>query len=112
MTDDNVVTSSSPTAQQLYRSLLTALRPIGPFNEERKKTSVHLARGSAFAGVQFRKEYLIVTIKSEQAIPSSRVVKAEQVSRNRWHNEVRIARDKDLDRELLSWIKAAYDLSE
>jgi hypothetical protein len=31
MTDDNVVSGASPTAQHLYRSLLTPLRPIGPF---------------------------------------------------------------------------------
>ena len=111
MTND-VVTGSSRTAQQLYRSLLTAVRPIGSFKEERKKTSVHLVRRSAFVGVQFRQQYLIVTIKSEQAIKSSRVIKDEQVSRNRWHNEVRVASDSDFDRELLAWMKAAYDLCE
>ena len=112
MTNENVVTGASPTAQQLYRSLLTAVRPIGSFKEERKKTSVHLARGSAFVGVHFRQQYIIVTIKSERAIKSPRVIKGEQVSRNRWHNEVRVATDTDFDQELVAWMKAAYDLCE
>jgi hypothetical protein len=63
--------------------------------EERKKTSVHLVRGSAFVGVHFRQKHLIVTIKSDRAIKSPRVLKSEQVSRNRWHSEVKGASDAD-----------------
>ncbi len=110
MTAGSVLTKASPTAQHLYRSLLTALRPLGVFEEEPKKTSVHLVRGSAFVGVQLRREYLIVTIKSEKPIKSARITKGEQVSRNRWHSEMRVSNDGDLDRELLTWLKAAYDL--
>lgn len=47
MTAGSVLTNASPTAQHLYRSLLTVLRPVGAFQEELKKTSVHLVRGSA-----------------------------------------------------------------
>jgi hypothetical protein len=39
----------------LYTDLLTAIKPIGPFREEIKKASIHLVRGSAFAGVHPRK---------------------------------------------------------
>jgi len=34
MTAGTVLTNASPTAQHLYRGLLTALRPIGTFREE------------------------------------------------------------------------------
>jgi len=83
---------------------------MGAFEEEPKKTSVHLVRGSAFVGVQLRREYLIVTIKSEKPIKSARITKGEQVSRNRWHSEMRVSNDTDFDWELLTWLKAAYDL--
>lgn len=110
MTAGSVLTNASPTAQHLYRSLLTVLRPVGAFQEELKKTSVHLVRGSAFVGVQLRRERLIVTIKSEKPIKSERITKGEQVSRNRWHSEVRVSSDADFDPEMLGWLKAAYDL--
>ena len=110
MTDGSVLTSASPRAQHLYRSLLNALRPMGSFQEEMKKTSVHLVRGSAFVGVQLRREYLIITIKSAKPIRSARITKVEQVSKNRWHNEVRVSTDADFDRELLTWLKGAYSL--
>ena len=54
MTDGSVLTSASPKAQHLYGTLLNALRPLVSFQEELKKTSVHLVRGSAFVGVQLR----------------------------------------------------------
>ena len=107
---ESVVTSASPAAQKLYRDLIRTIRTLGPFEEELKKTSVHLVRASAFAGVQFRRQYLLVTIKSDGPIKSQRVIKLEQVSKNRWHSEVRLSSDADFDSQLLGWLRAAYDL--
>src|SRR5690349_82330 len=106
----NVITTASATAQELYRRLLTTLDSIGPFEVEPKKTSVHLVRRSAFAGVQFRRECIILTIKSEKPIKSERVIAADQPSANRWHSEIRITTGGDIDRQLLGWLKAAFDL--
>lgn len=107
---ENVVTSASPAAQELYRDLIRTIRTLGPLEEELKKTSVHLVRASAFAGIQFRRQYLLVTIKSDAPIKSQRVIKSEQVSKNRWHSEVRLSSDADFDPQLLVWLRAAYDL--
>lgn len=108
--NESVVTNASPAAQELYRDLIRAIRTLGPFEEELKKTSVHLSRASAFAGVQFRRQYLLVTIKSGTPIKCQRVSKSEQVSKNRWHSEVRVSSDTDIDSQLLAWLRAAYDL--
>ena len=107
---ESVVTNASPAAQELYRDLIRTIRTFGAFEEELKNTSVHLARASAFAGVQFRRQYLLVTIKSDAPIKSQRVTKLEQVSKNRWHSEVRVASDADIDSQLLAWLRKAYDL--
>jgi hypothetical protein len=61
---DNVVSAASPTARELYLTLTKNLRAFGPFEVELKKSSVHLVRTSAFCGVRFRQQYLLVTIKS------------------------------------------------
>jgi len=106
----NALSAASPAAQNLYGSLLAALRRLGPFQEEPKKTSVHLVRKSAFAGVQLRRDCLILTIKSDKRIRSSRIKKGEQVSKNRWHSEVKIEGESDLDGELMGWLRAAYEL--
>jgi len=65
---------------------------------------------SAFAGVHFRREYLIVTIKSSSEIDSPRISKCEQTSKSRWHCDVKIAKDTDVNRQLMGWLGAAYEL--
>lgn len=106
----SVLAGASPEAMHLYRSLLAVLRPLGEFREDVKKTSVHLTRKSAFAGVHFRRSYLILTIKTTSPIDSSRIVKVEQVSKDRWHCEVKVALESEIDAELRSWIGQAYEI--
>lgn len=107
---NNVLTTASPTSRAIYKQLLAAIKPIGPYREEIKKTSIHLVRKSAFAGVHPRSQHLLLTIKSENPIPSPRVTKAEQVSRNRWHLDVKLSNIEEIDHELLGWLRQAYDL--
>jgi len=106
----NALSGASPAALRLYRELLTALKPIGPFREEVKKTSIHLVRNSAFAGVHPRKEYLMLTVKAEKPLRSPRVAKAERVSKSRWHLDIKLAAAEEIDAELLGWLRAAYEL--
>jgi len=101
------------TASQrtIYARLLKAARTLGPFTEEPKKTSIHLTRKTAFAGVATRKDALQLTIKSASDIRSPRIVKRQHASANRWHLEVRLERPTDVDRELTLWLKKAMELS-
>jgi len=101
------------TAPQLaiYERILAVVKAIGPFKEDPKKTSIHLTRTSAFAGVATRKDALMLTIKSATDIPSPRIAKRERASAHRWHLEVRLEKPSDVDRELKEWLKKAMELS-
>ncbi len=109
--EPNAFSAAGPVALGLYKQLLTALHAIGPFQEEVKKTSIHLVRKTAFAGVQARKEHLNLTIKAAKAIRSARIYKSEQTSKSRWHHEVKLAAPNEIDAELLRWLREAYELS-
>src|SRR5207302_1914247 len=111
MPESNALSLASPETRRLYDDLRVALRRLGPFEEEVKKTCIHLARRSAFVGVHPRKSSLLITIKSELPIRSPRIVKTEQVSKSRWHCELKLTSPAEIDAELLGWAKAAYDLS-
>jgi hypothetical protein len=80
--------------------------------EDPKKTSIHLNRKSALAGVETRKDGLLLNIKSSHQIQRPRIEKAEQISAKRFHHKVRISSPKDLDEELQDWLMEAYLLSE
>ena len=101
-----------PSVKATYARILAASRKLGPFHEEPKKTSIHLARTTAFAGVATRKSALTLTVKSASDIASERIAKRERASANRWHLEIRLERPEEVDRQLISWLKAAYALAK
>jgi hypothetical protein len=102
---------SDPEVIATYQQVLKTARAFGPIVEEPMKTSIHLLRDTAFADVATRRSSLIVTLKSEVDIRSPRIQKREEISANRWHLEVRLARAADVDAQLASWPKAAHELA-
>jgi hypothetical protein len=106
----DALSSASPVARALYEELLRAIAPFGAFQIDMKKSSIHLVRSSAFAGVHPRKQYLLLTIKAAAPIPSGRIVKTEQVSTNRWHLDVKVSIAGDFDAELMGWLREAYEI--
>ena len=100
-----------PSIRKLYDRLIAELRKSGPFQEEAKKTSIHLVNRSALAGVQVQKTCLLLNIKSDHRIKSPRIEKTEQISAGRFHQVVKLSSPKDLDKELRDWLKEAYELS-
>lgn len=101
----------APEVMATYKEILKVARNLGTVREEAKKTSIHLVRKTAFAGVATRKTALILTLKSATDLHNSRIIKRDQVSRNRWHVEIRLMTSDDVDQEVITWIKNAYELA-
>jgi len=88
-----------PTAEELYRSLLDRMTVIGSFMEEPKKTSVHIVAGrGAFLGVHPRSDSLLLNIVLDHALTSDRFTKVDQVSKSRYHNELKVTVESDMSR--------------
>ena len=102
---------TDPSVLATYSRILEVVRTLGPVAEEAKKTSIHLVRHTAFAGVVTRRSSLVLTLKSASDIRSPRVEKREQTSANRWHVEVRLTAPAEVDRQLTAWLRAAYELA-
>jgi hypothetical protein len=102
---------SAPTVLATYRRILEAARGFGPVAEEPKKTSIHLMRRTAFAGIATRRSSLVLTLKSAVDLHHPRVGKRQQASANRWHLEIRLEDPGQVDRQLTAWLKAAYELA-
>lgn len=76
-----------------YRMLCRLVDDLPNVALEEKKTCVHLVTGSgAFLGVQPRNNGLLLTIPLARSLPGDRIVKCEQVSTRRFHNEVNCGR--------------------
>ena len=110
-TVDDHFAGKPPAVREVYDRLLTTLRTLGPVQEEPKKTSIHLVRSSALAGVEVRRDYLFVNIKSSSPIESPRVTKPERLSARRFHQKVKLSSSAEVDAELRRWLADAYELS-
>jgi hypothetical protein len=102
----------SPSVRQTYERLLQVLKSCGPVGKEAKKTSIHLVNRTAFAGIATRKDYLILTIRSDHDLQSPRVHKTERVSAKRFHSELKLASPAEVDGEVAEWLRQAYALSQ
>lgn len=100
-----------PSVKATYVAILKAAKKLGPVREEAKKTSIHLVRKSAFAGVATRKKNLVLTLKSDSEVASDRILKRERTSANRWYFEIKLEAPQQVDREILGWLRKAYDLA-
>jgi hypothetical protein len=110
-TVDTHFAGTAPAVRETYDRLLAAARKFGPVAEDPKKTSIHLNRRTAFAGVAVRKGHLVLTIKADRPLDSPRVFKSEQTSANRFHHELKLSSPDEIDIELRGWLNAAYELS-
>jgi hypothetical protein len=78
--------------------------------EERGKQSVLLRSRGGFLGVHPKRDRLDLQIVTDRVIRGPRVTKVDRVSARRFHVHVRLATEKDVDAELLAWLREAYDL--
>ena len=90
-------------------ALVSPLRKQYSFVTESKKSCVHLMAGSsAFVDIRPRSTGLRLDIILSYALESPRVAKIDQVSKNRFLNEIDLSRLEEVDAELIGWAGEAY----
>ena len=104
-------TDKEPNVRKIYDAILKTSNRWGFVKEEAKKTSIHLVRKSAFAGIATRKSFLILTFKSTTDLPNGRIAKRERASANRWHLEIKLESPSAVDAEVRAWLKSSYEMS-
>ena len=107
----SIFAKSEPGVEKTYAAILKAVSKFGDVRAEEKKTSIHLCAKTGFAGVHPRKSAVLLNIRSAVPIKNRRIRKVERVSANRFHNEMLLESPKDVDAEVMGWLKDAYALS-
>jgi hypothetical protein len=104
-------TGKDPIVRDIYDRLVGAAGRFGPVMEDPKKTSIHLVRKTAFAGVVARHAALVLTLTATD-IRSPRVTKRQQTSASRWHLEVRLTDPRQVDKQIATWLERAIRISQ
>lgn len=102
--------NKEPVVSEIYDKLLDEIKKSGPVKVEPKKTSIHWVNRFAFAGIYVRKNFINLEFHLSRKLVSNRVSKVEQGSVNRFHHTIKLSDAKEIDKELLSWLKEAYEL--
>ncbi|TFB49901.1 DUF5655 domain-containing protein [Cryobacterium tagatosivorans] len=99
-------------AREIFEILQGALAQLGGHEIEEKQGSLHVTNGRAFLGIHPRSGAVLLNLVTSEPIVSERIRKSEQVSRNRWLNEIVIRTTAEVDAELAGWLRTAYALTE
>lgn len=107
----NHLDGRAPSVRATYDCIIALLESFGPLTIEPKKTTIHLVHRTALGGIVTRKENLLLEFKSDVPIDSPRITVSDHVSRSRYHHTVRLSSPDEVDAEIATWLRAAYDLS-
>ncbi len=105
-------TDKAPQLKAAYDRLLSELRKFGDVREAAKQTSIHLEKNSGFAGVHPRKSHFNLEFRTDYKIEDPRITRTQQLSARRYEHTVKLAQESDVDDQLLTWLKDAYELSK
>ncbi|MEK6226376.1 MAG: DUF5655 domain-containing protein [Chloroflexota bacterium] len=78
--------------------------------QERGERSVLLRSRGGFLGVHPKRDCLDLQIVTAHAIRAARVTKVDAVAARRFHVHVQVATEKEVDGQLLEWLREAHDL--
>lgn len=101
----------SPHVREIYNMIVATASEFGSVKEDPKKTSIHLNRRSAFAGIATRREFLILTVKAKADIDDPRIAKSEQASAKRWYHYMKIKNTCEIDHGLIWLLRDSYEIS-
>ena len=111
-TEADHLNSKEPVVSAIYKKLIDNLEELGPIKIEPKKTSIHLGNRFGFAGVYTRSDYINLEVHLNHKLTNKRILKVEQASPNRFHHTIKLSSVRDVDKELMSWLKEAYELKK
>src|SRR5579863_8941129 len=97
---------------KIYERLIGELQKFGPLKIEPKKTSIHLGNRFGFAGVYTRKNYINLEVHLNRKLSEKRIAKVDRASPNRFHHTIKLESVRNIDKELLNWLKEAYELKK
>lgn len=94
----------------LYQALIDRIKEIGPLEVHVAKWNITLRASTTFMSINPEKKDLALTIIRDEPLDDFPVHNSFQYSKNRWSNHVKIETEEEIDKQLLTWIKEAYEL--
>jgi len=112
-TVDEFFRKKAPAHKKLYRAFLKVVRKCGPVKVNVNKSRISFQARVRFAGIpRVTKDGLVGGFWLKHRIHSPRFTRVEFLPPNNYIYQFRIARDEDLDAEVLAWLREAYRVGQ
>lgn len=99
-----------PSGKLLYEKFKRAVKEqIGSFKIESLECCIHFVSTFTFVAVKIFKDKIRVDFSLSRKIKNRRISHSFQMSANRYLYVIDILDEKDIDEELIEWIKKAQD---
>ena len=98
----------SPLAVALFRKLLVHARRCGPVKIVPQKTRIALQARKIFLGVRFLREAIDCEFPLSRRREHPRFRQILSVSQGSHYHYLRVASEKELDRDVRMWLREAY----
>lgn len=101
----------SPHLKALYKDYVAFVRRCGPFKIDPAKTRISFQTRVRFAGVAgATKDSLIIGFWLKRRVDSPRFARVEHLPPNNWVYRIKLRDSRELDAELLGWLREAYQV--
>jgi|WetSurMetagenome_2_1015567.scaffolds.fasta_scaffold99413_3 hypothetical protein len=100
----------SPELKQLYDKLIKEISAFGPLQVNILRNAITIAGKSTFMAFKTRSEYAEIEILSDKEINEFPIYKTFRVSRSRVALFIRVQSPDEIDTQLISWLKHAYEM--
>lgn len=105
---DDFLKGKTPAVVALFRRVVELAQGLGPVTVIPHETKLSLQARTNFAGVTFRREYLLVELLLPQPTTHPRLQPLPPHSPTSHAHLVRLTAAKELDREFEGWLAQAY----
>jgi hypothetical protein len=95
----------------LFEEICAKLWGFGPLRMDAVKSSINLVSKHHFGGIRVVKDGLRLGFILGHPVTHARILRTERITATIYGHQVKITRKKDLDSELLTWLKEAYNRS-
>lgn len=99
-----------PELKAIFESLVRKLRRFGPVRVDAVKTSINLAGKFHFVGLRVQKNSLRLGFLLDRKIEDGRILRTINLGAKAFGHSVKLARRKDVDAQLMGWLRAAHGL--
>ena len=110
-TADEFFAGKDPEIKKLYKKFVKFVKQCGPVYININKTRISIQGKMRFCGVsRVLKDGLLIAFLLNRKFENKRIIKYEYLPPGYHIHRMKIKNEKDLDKQLLGWIKESYKM--